>query len=313
MDPILAVDGLQKHYGTKVAVDDASFTLSPGEILGLLGPNGAGKTTIIRIIMGIIEAARGSVCLFSRFNPINVAAHRVGYLPEERGLYEDARVLEGLEYLAALKGVRRADARERAYRWLDRLALGANAHQKVEQLSKGMQQKVQFIAAIIHQPELLVLDEPLSGLDPVNQDLFKDLIRELQQRGVGILLSAHQMNVVEEMCDSIYLINRGRQVLYGDLVTIKRDHPETAIDFSCDLGRSDLSFLDRVPNVRVVGQRNGTVSLRYWGAKKPAELVSHLSSRLELEEISIRKPPLHEIFIQAVADRGEEIDANPAG
>ncbi len=307
VDEILSVREVSKSYGGKVAVDRVSFDMMRGDILGLLGPNGAGKTSIIRIIMGIIAADAGTVSLFSHDGRGAMDKARVGYLPEERGLYEDSRVIDNLVYLASLKGMNPAAGRRKALQWLERLSLAENAGQKLEHLSKGMQQKVQFIASVLHDPDLLVLDEPFSGLDPVNQDLFKDLIRELRDEGKAILLSAHQMNVVEELCDRIFLINRGREILYGDLSEIKRSHRESVIDFSFD-PESNLGFLDSLSDIRVVGRRNGSISLRYAGDREPIDIVSFLSSHITLEEVSVRKPPLHEIFVGTVMERGDEIE-----
>ncbi len=305
MGRILAIDGLRKAYGDRIAVDGVSFSLDEGEILGLLGPNGAGKTTIIRMIMNIVSPDEGTVKMHINGASGLLPKEKIGYLPEARGLYEDVRVIDNLIYLGTLKGMTRARAKGRALHWLDRLELGDYAYSKLEQLSKGMQQKVQFISAVLHSPRLLILDEPLSGLDPVNQDLFKDLIRSMQKEGIGILLSAHQMNVVEELCDRIFLIDRGRRVFYGDIAEMKRRHPETVIEFSASRD-SDLSFLDSLEKVRVISRRNGTASLRYSGEEMPAEIVSYLSERLELREISVRKPPLHEIFVRTVSQRGDD-------
>ena len=213
-ETMLEVRNLSRYYNSFPAVDDISFAVHKHEIMGFLGPNGAGKTTAIRVILGILPPSSGSVQFFWDGAPGARAKQRIGYLPEERGLYDDARVLDSLVYLAALKGVSPAQARERALRWLETMDLGAYAHHKLEKLSKGMQQKVQFIATVLHQPELVVLDEPFSGLDPINQDLFKKLILELRNQGSTVLLSAHQMNVVR-VCDRIFLINKGKPVLYG--------------------------------------------------------------------------------------------------
>jgi len=213
METILDVKGLTKSFGNKKAVDNISLSVTRGEVMGLLGPNGAGKTTAIRMIMGIMAPDAGEISFNFGDGPQPLDKSRIGYLPEERGLYDDARVIENLLYLAGLKGMPAAEARREALQWLERLDLGAYANQKLEKLSKGMQQKVQFIASILHRPVLVLFDEPFSGLDPVNQDVIKEIIRELRDGGTTVLLSAHQMNMVEELCDSIFLINHGREVL----------------------------------------------------------------------------------------------------
>ncbi|MDQ7789811.1 MAG: DUF4162 domain-containing protein, partial [Clostridia bacterium] len=232
---------------------------------------------------------------------------RVGYLPEERGLYEDVKVLDNLVYLAGLKGMPRKDAVADGMVWLRRLGLEDYAHKKVEKLSKGMQQKVQFIASILHHPQLVLFDEPFSGLDPVNQDFIKSIIRELQAEGITVILSAHQMNLVEELCDSIFLINRGREILSGNLQEIKKGYKENVVELryapSCD-----SSFLKHIPGTRVLREEPGAATLRYGGSAVMAELLKDLSANLDIEEISIRKPPLHEIFIETIKERGECID-----
>ncbi len=230
MDTILTVKELAKSYGAKKAVDRISFTVSRGEVIGLLGPNGAGKTTAIRMIMGILPVDRGEVNFRFNGRAKRLDKSRVGYLPEERGLYDDVKVLDNLIYLSGLKGKSPQDARKDGLAWLERLSLTDYANQKLEKLSKGMQQKVQFIASILHRPQLVLFDEPFSGLDPVNQDFLKEIIRELQAEGVTVLLSAHQMNLVEELCDSIFLINRGREVLSGNLREIKQGYKESIVE-----------------------------------------------------------------------------------
>jgi len=310
MAEMLAVRNLTRSYGDKVAVDGISFSVNRGDIFGLLGPNGAGKTTAIRIIMGILASDSGQVSLFSGDGPADAGTNRIGYLPEERGLYEDATVIDNLLYLAGLKGVTRAWASREAMEWLDRLGLADEATRKVDQLSKGMQQKIQFIASVVHRPDLLVLDEPFGGLDPVNQDLFKGVIRDLQEQGVAILLSAHQMNVVEELCDSIFMIHRGKRVLYGKLDDIKRGYHESILRVRFAPGE-DAGFLERYTGAVVMESREDQVTIRYSGSREVEELLRDISENLTLEEISFQKPPLHEIFVRTVRERGDQVE--PAG
>ncbi len=308
MDAVLSVCNLTRSYGTKVAVNDISFSVNRGDILGLLGPNGAGKTTAIRIIMGILAGDCGEVRLFPGEEPVGAVTDRIGYLPEERGLYEDVTVMDNLVYLAGLKGVRRDEAFRKAMQWLEWMDLAGEASRKVDQLSKGMQQKIQFVAAVMHSPDLLVLDEPFGGLDPVNQDLFKDIIYDFQSSGAAILLSAHQMNVVEELCDSIFMIHRGERVLYGDLAEIKGGYHENIVRVRFSPGE-DAGFLYGYAGVSVIESRSDQVSFRYSGNQTAEEILRDISRRLTIEELSFQKPPLHEIFVRTVRERGEQVEA----
>ncbi len=310
MENALTVHGLTKTFGDKIAVDSISFEVKRGDILGLLGPNGAGKTTAIRMIMGILAPDRGEVAFHFNGRTTSLEKRRIGYLPEERGLYDDAGVLETLIYLATLKDTPREQAKAWALDWLHRFGLKEYANHKLEKLSKGMQQKVQFIATVLHQPEVVMLDEPFSGLDPLNQDLFMDFIRELQNQGTTILLSAHQMNMVEELCQRIFMINQGRQVLYGSLEEIKRQHQEHLVTLSFPL-EEDPSFLKDQFRMVTVSEAPGRITFRYSPTSEvPSinELLGMLSSRLNLEEVSVQKPPLHDIFVQKVQKRGESIE-----
>jgi ABC-2 type transport system ATP-binding protein len=214
------VNHVAKSFADKVAVDDLSFTVAQGEMLGLIGPNGAGKTTTIRMMMDIIEPDSGEVTILGE--KLNEATkNRLGYLPEERGLYRKLKVLESIVYLASLKGVDRRSATEKANDLLTRTGMSATKNKKIEELSRGMGQIIQFIVTIIHDPQLLVLDEPFSGLDPVNTELLKGMLADLRNQGKAVILSTHQMNQVEELCDRILMINDGQDVLYGDLSEIK--------------------------------------------------------------------------------------------
>ena len=306
MDVLLEVRDLKKKFGEKVAVDGISFSVKRGDILGLLGPNGAGKTTAIRVMMGILDADSGNVTYVFNGKKTPMDKGRIGYLPEERGLYDDARVLDTLVYLASLKGTPPTSAREAALGWLKRFDLESWSHQKVEKLSKGMQQKVQFIASVLHQPDLLVLDEPFSGLDPLNQDFVKEIIHELREGGTTILLSAHQMSLVEELCDDICLINRGREVLSGNLSQIKDGYQESVVDLRYPEDE-DVSFLEGLPGVRVTSRLPGRVWMRYSGPS-PRDFLSQVARRIEIKEISFRKPPLHDIFVETVRERGEDVE-----
>ncbi len=307
MSTVLNIKELTRTFGAKIAVDHISFTVKKGEILGLLGPNGAGKTTAIRMIMGILNPDSGQVEFMFNGKTTVLDKNRIGYLPEERGLYDDAKVLDTLVYLAVLKGVNRTKARQLALQWLDKFELAEYAGKKLEKLSKGMQQKVQFIATILHEPEVVMLDEPFSGLDPINQDIVKDFIRELQQKGTAILLSAHQMNLVEELCENIFMINQGKQILYGSLKEIKRQHGDHILKIRFP-EQEDPSFIDNKAGISIIYQAPGRRHIRYTGTKTVNALLQELSSKLSLEEISVEKPPLHDIFVQTVLQRGEIIE-----
>ena len=216
--PVLSVRGIRKAFKDRVAVEDLSFDVKPGEIFGFLGPNGAGKTTSLRMILGITHPDRGTVAFEGR---PDVDRTRLGYLPEERGLFEDQKVIDTLTYLGELRAMRARDARASAHAWLERLGLADRAKAKLNELSKGMQQKIQFAAAVLHAPTLAVLDEPFSGLDPLNQELFLEIVRELRDKGTTVLFSAHQLNLVERLCDRFLLIARGREVISGTLEAMR--------------------------------------------------------------------------------------------
>lgn len=308
MDKImLKVSNLSKNYGNIKAVDNVSFEIHKGEIMGLVGPNGAGKSTVIRIIMGILAASGGKVEFFQNGQTRTLNKERTGYLPEERGLYSDAKVLNNLVYLAELKGVPRKDAKIQGMEWLEKLDLTEYTYKKIEKLSKGMQQKVQFISAILHKPDFVVLDEPFSGLDPVNQEIFKEIILEISENGITVLLSAHQMNVVEELCDSVFMIHKGKRVLYGNLKEVKREFKDYIINVSYK-ETADLSFLKNDSELFILKEEPQYISLKYSGDNEVSRLIQDIASKLKVEEIKVEKPPLHDIFIQIIKKRGEVIE-----
>jgi len=307
MDQMLTVKNLTKTFGDTTAVDDITFSVNKGEIMGFLGPNGAGKTTAIRIIMGIIEADRGEVSFYYNDKKQKLDKHKIGYLPEEKGLYDDVKVIDNLVYLAFLKGIARKEAHKRGLEWLERLGLEEYANQKLEKLSRGMQQKVQFIVSIIHRPDFVVLDEPFAGLDPVNQEFVIEIIRELQQQGVTILFSAHQMNMVEELCDSIFMINHGKQVLQGNLKDVKKSYEEYNVEINYS-GENDLSFLNNIAGIEIQKQEPEYVQCIYNGDIDINSLVKQLTDKIKLEGIKVETPPLHDIFINTVKKRGGKIE-----
>ncbi|MDE0199520.1 MAG: ATP-binding cassette domain-containing protein [Caldilineaceae bacterium] len=291
-DAVLSAQGLCKRYGAHVAVDELSFEVLQGEIFGLLGPNGAGKTSTIRILMDIFKADSGEVALLGGMPGEN--RERVGYLPEERGLYRDQRVLEVLVYLGRLKGVDGARAKRRALELLERVELEEWSGNRVKELSRGMQQKIQFIACLIHDPELLILDEPFQGLDPVNVEMIKGLMRSLVDEGKTIVLSAHQMNLVEELCDRILLIDEGKALLYGSLNEIKRDFAPNSVRVRAADLPSDL------PGVAGREQQGDVSLLTLDGIGAQALLAELVAREVEVESFERAAVPLNDIFVAMV-------------
>ena len=297
-DPVVRITSLSKSYGTFAAVSDVSFEVAPGEVFALLGPNGAGKTTLIRMLMDITRPDSGTVEVFGRKVDGSIKA-RVGYLPEERGLYKRAVVGELLEYYACLKGRTPADAKRLTADLLARLELSPWTKKKVTDLSKGMQQKVQFMTALIGNPELLVLDEPFSGLDPVNARLFEDVIDERRQAGATVLLSTHQMNKVEEQCDRAVMIHRGRRVLYGPIRQLMREHSDDSV-----LVRTNAD-LTRAPGVDRLEAENGAVRVHFGPGGGSSELLAWLAAqRAQVEEFRHMVTPLEDVFVRVVEESG---------
>lgn len=291
---VIEVAGLAKAFGSTQAVDDVSFEVAAGEIFGLLGPNGAGKTTSIRLILDIFKPDRGSIVVLG--GEMNEAKkERIGYMPEERGLYQDVPLERCLIYLASLKGVSSAEARQRLSGYLDRFELAQHRQKKVKELSKGMQQKAQIIATLLHEPQLVIIDEPFTSLDPINTQAVKDLIRDLQQQGTTIVMSTHQMHQVEELCDRILLIDHGRNLLYGKLAEIRRRFAGDAV-----LVRAN-GELPKLTGVRETSTMNGTTRLSLADGTDPQSVLRQLvEQKLALEQFEIALPTLDEIFIRVV-------------
>lgn len=301
---LLEIQDVEKSFGSKKVVNNVNFQVSEGALFGMLGPNGAGKTTTIRMIMGIIEPDAGSV--FFMGNPRGEGAKReIGYLPEERGLYEEAKVLEVLGYLGNLKGLKRSRAEQRAKDWLNTLELSEAEDVKIKELSKGMAQKVQFIASILHGPKLAILDEPFAGLDPVNQELFKTVIKRLKGEGMTILLSSHRMNMVEELCDKIFMIHDGREVLSGELSAVKEGFGKDLVNlkFHGDPAVLREVFARRISNVEL-DEKSGSFYIEK--GVTPDQFLREIPPGVEITEISVKKPPLHDIFISTVRGDGDE-------
>jgi ABC-2 type transport system ATP-binding protein len=288
---------VRKCYGDFVAVDDLSFRIQSGGIYGLLGPNGAGKTSTLRMMIGVIVPDSGCISLFGE---LLRRAHldRVGYLPEERGLYKKMKVLAHLELLGQLKGLTSSEATKHAHRWCERLELTAWMDKKVEELSKGMQQKVQFIGAVLHDPDLIVMDEPFSGLDPSNALAMKDALLELAKNGKTILLSTHRMDQAERLCNSICLIHHGRAVLEGDLGQIKSNYGHCSVQIKYD---GDASFLQDPKLVQSFNDYGNYVEARLAPGADTQELLQRACSKARLDRFEVMQPSLEEIFIEAVS------------
>jgi ABC-2 type transport system ATP-binding protein len=291
---------ISKSFGPVKAVDDVSFSVERGEIFGLLGPNGAGKTTIIRLMLDIFKPEGGSIAILG--GPMSDAKkERIGYMPEERGLYQDIPLERCLIYLASLKGVKHEAARLQVGEYLERFDLTAYKNKKVKELSKGMQQKAQIIATLLHQPELVIVDEPFSGLDPVNTQMVKDLLLELHRQGVTIIMSTHQMHQVEELCERILLIDHGRAVLYGDLDGIRHQFMGHAV-----LVRATTE-LPQLPGVEQVETHNTATRLTLASGISPQEVLRSLvAQEVTVEQFEIAVPTLDEIFIRVVQPEGGE-------
>ncbi|PYP38090.1 MAG: ABC transporter [Gemmatimonadetes bacterium] len=301
-DPIVLLDHVTKRFAGHIAVDDLSLTVPRGVIYGLLGPNGAGKTTTIRMILDILQPDSGTVRLFGEPGGGRAHAERIGYLPEERGLYRKMRVLDVLVFLGEMKGVDRRRARERAGEWLERLGLADWRLRRVDELSKGMQQKVQFISTILHDPALVVLDEAFAGLDPVNAQGMKDTVLELRGRGATILFSTHIMEQAEKLCEQLCIIARGRKLVDGTLNDIKRTHggQHLVVGFDGSTGTAAQVFADPrlVTKVDNYGQY---AELELASGADPQEVLRQLvASGARLSRFELQEASLHKIFIDLV-------------
>jgi len=296
----VAVSHVRKHFGSVTAVDDVSFEVYAGEIFGLLGPNGAGKTTTIRMMLDIFRPDGGEISVLGGALDEG-KKNRIGYMPEERGLYKDLKLEPTLAYLATLKGLSEADARARLEGWLQRFDLYAHRGKKIQELSRGMQQKAQLIATLLHAPDLIVVDEPFSGLDPVNTRLVKEIMDEQRQAGKTILMSTHQMQQVEALCTRIALINRGRTVLYGPVDQIKRQFAGNAVivEAQGELGDGDGLFQAR--------RENGEWHLTLEPGISPQAVLRALAARdgLRIERFEIAEASLDDVFISVVHEGGE--------
>ena len=295
------VNHIVKSYADKVVVDDLSFSVAQGEILGVIGPNGAGKTTTIRMMMDIIKPDLGTVTILGE-KLTEASKNRLGYLPEERGLYRKLTVIDSIIYLASLKGMDRHSTEEKADELLNQTGMLAHKTKRIEELSRGMGQIIQFIVTIIHDPELVILDEPFSGLDPVNTELLKGMVNDLRNQGKAVILSTHQMNQVEELCDRILMIDNGRTVLYGNLTEIKSSYrneiSSVILDFDGDLGQ--------IPGVTERRTHKDYTELVLDGNTTPKQVLEGLvTTGITINRFEVAAPSLNEIFLNVVGRNHE--------
>ena len=294
----IRLERVTKRFGKRTAVDALDFAVPRGTICGLLGPNGSGKTTSIRMIMGILRPDEGRVALFGA-DPNDARRNRVGYLPEERGVYRKMKCLEMVTFLAEIRGLKRAEGKRRGGEWMERLGLAAWVDKRVEDLSKGMQQKIQFIATVIHEPELLILDEPFSGLDPINQDVLEQIVREFHAKGTTILFSTHLMDQAERLCERVCLISRARKVLDADLKELKAAERKgvVAVEFE------GPDHWVHGPEVDHVERHNGALHLMLReGADHQAILKRGVDAGARILRFDLVEPRLHEIFVRHAGD-----------
>jgi ABC-2 type transport system ATP-binding protein len=306
--PAVRLKGVTKRFGKHNAVSDLDLEIPTGIICGLLGPNGSGKTTTIRMIMGILRPDQGTVALFGS-DPEVTRREKVGYLPEERGVYKKMKCLEFVTFLGEIRGVPRAEGRRRGGVWLERLGLSGWADKKVEDLSKGMQQKVQFIGTVVHEPTMLILDEPFSGLDPINQDVLEEIVRDFRAKGTTVLFSTHLMDHAERLCERVCLISRSRKVLDSDLRTLKAAERKgvVAVEF-----RGSDRWLAGPEVKRVEPLEGGARLYLNDGADHQAILRRGVEARVEILRFDLVEPRLHEIFVRHAGAGNASDDGSPA-
>lgn len=300
----IKIDNISKWFGDFQAVKNLSFEVNRGEIFALLGPNGAGKSTSIRMILDIIKPDSGSIAVFGGAIS-DEKKNRIGYLPEERGLYKSVKVLEMMSYLGRLKGLSGSDAKQQAMTLLEKLELAEHANSKVEELSKGMQQKVQFAVTVMHNPDLIIVDEPFSGLDPVNRLVIKGLLEDFRNKGGAIVMSTHQMNQVEEMADRMLMISRGERKLYGDVDEIRKEYALHAIVVE---GQGQWDALPGVIRVEAINNRSEGVLLHLDPDVTSDEILASIaqSSDTNIERFERAIPSLDDIFIRVAGEKADE-------
>jgi ABC-2 type transport system ATP-binding protein len=294
---LLEVKNLKKYFATQKAVDDISFNLDKGSIFGLLGPNGAGKTTLIRMITGIFYPDEGEILLNGKtFDPVNDVG-RIGYMPEERGLYKKMKIGEQAVYLAQLKGLGKSEAIEKVKQWFIKFEMQSWWNKKVEDLSKGMGQKLQFVTTVLHEPKLIILDEPFSGLDPVNSNLIKDEINNLAKNGATIIFSTHRMEQVEEICDHIILVNKGKKILDGSVSEVKQQFKENL--YSIELEQIPASSSSQ--QFEVIGKKANSLIIKINNGFRPNDVLQYfIQQNASVVSFNEMLPSLSDIFIKLV-------------
>jgi len=293
---MIVVENLVKEFQNTTAVDDISFSVEPGKIFGLLGPNGAGKTTTIRTVLNIIKPTSGKV-LFNGEPITDNFLNEIGYLPEERGLYKKSRVIDVILYFAQLKNMTRTQAIQQADFWLKRLNIFNYRNNKLEELSKGNQQKIQFIMSVIHDPKLMIFDEPFAGFDPINQQEIRELIFSFITEGKIIMLSTHQMETAEKLCSEIFLINNGKEVTSGSLAKIKKDFGGNHIEVKFN---GNISFIREMKDVINIDSYNNYAEIHLKAEVEPSLFLKDITDKVELTHFSVIEPTLNRIFIDLI-------------
>jgi ABC-2 type transport system ATP-binding protein len=298
----LELNGVCKSFGQVRAVDNLTATVPAGSIYGFLGPNGAGKTTTLRMIMNIIRPDTGSISIFGN-GSVEQVKSRIGYMPEERGLYRKMTVSKTLAFFGVLKGVSSRELARSVPRWLERIELNNWANKKVEDLSRGMHQKLQFAVTVINEPDLLILDEPFSGLDPLNLDLLKNIILEMRDKGKTIIFSTHAMHEAETLCDSILLINKGTKILDGNLGRIRSQMSSDSVIVELE---GDTAFIEKLPFVARVQPQQNYLEITLSKGADPQELLRTIVGKVRVKRFEIKMPSLHEIFVTLVGASNAE-------
>lgn len=297
----LQVQKVSKHYGDKTAVNEIDFEVGKGEIFGLLGANGAGKTTTMRMVLGLIYPDSGSI-LWKGQGYHEELRQIMGYLPEERGLYPKVKVSDQIIYLAELRGMKRREADQSLKKWLERFEVSEYYNKRIEELSKGNQQKIQFIAAVIHNPEILILDEAFSGLDPVNVELLKSTVQDLRDQGTTILFSSHRMEHVEELCENLIILHRSNTVLQGNLKEIKRKFPKERVILET---ADKVSGLERINGVSGVRETAAGYEIKITNLDAAQSILAEASAQSTVYRFQVMEPTLNDIFIKMVGERRE--------
>ncbi len=301
---VLDVNSVTKVFGNYKAVDKVSFSIEEGKIFGLLGPNGAGKTTIIRMITNIFAPDEGSIKIFGEDINSN-SKNQIGYLPEERGLYKKTKVIEQLEYFGRLKGLTRNEAHKKAKYWLEKVGANGWENKKIQELSKGMAQKVQFVSTILHEPNFMIFDEPFSGFDPINAELLINILLEMKSQGKTIILSTHQMYQVEKLCDDIFMINKGKQVLNGNLREIKKNYGKNNLIIEFE---GNGNFLKSISQNQIIDYSENRAEIKITSYDEAQQILKNAITDNQITRFEIEEPPLNQIFIDIVEKNRDEYE-----